>query len=134
MLLSKIEFSKLIKLFVLLAYPETVLMKTIKAAQSKINRLPSFSLLYLSYMSENSIRLAKQASLAKKISFNSVSLRVVYNTNRPPNRIVKHATPTHILSDVVYILNCHCGDDYVDRTSQCFHVRRVQHVMKNLYF
>ena len=117
MLLSKIEFLKLIKLFVLLAYPETVLMKTIKPAQSKMNRLPSFSPLYLSYMSENSIRLAKQASLAKKSTFNSVSLRVVYKTNRPLNGMVKDATTTYELSNVVNIVNYHCGNNYVRRTS-----------------
>ena len=83
-------------------------------------------------MGENSIRLAKQASLAIKSTFNSVSLRVVYNTNRPLNGIVKDATPTHDLSNVVYIFKCHCGNDYVGRTSQRFHVRREQHVTKKL--
>ena len=77
-----------------------------------MNRLPSFGphpcLVYLRlpYMGENSIRLAKQASLAIKSIFNSVSLRVVYNTNRPLNGIVKDATPTNELSNVVYIFKC----------------------------
>ena len=113
-------------------------MKTIKATQSKINHLPSFSphpcpvYLRLSYMGDNSIRLVKQASLAIKFFFSSVSLRVVYNTNRPLNGIVKDATPTHELSNVVNIFKCHCGSDYVGRTSQRFHVRREQHVTKKL--
>ena len=83
-------------------------------------------------MGENSIRIDKQASLAIKTNFNSVSLRVLYNTNRPINGIVKDATPTHDLSNVVYIFKCHCGNDYVGRVSQRFHVTREQHVGKKL--
>ena len=133
-----LEFDNIYKIFLSLGYPETVIKKTIKATQSKMNRLPFFGphpcpvYLRLPYMGENSIGLAKQASLAIKSTFNSVSLRVVYNTNRPLNGIVKDATPTHDLSNVVYIFKCHCGNDYVGRTSQRFHVRREQHVTKKL--
>ena len=101
--------------------------------------LPSFGphpcpvYLRFPYKGENSIRLAKQASLAIKSTFNSVSLRVVYNTNRPLNGIVKDATFTDDLSSVVYIFKCYCGNDYVGRTSQRFHVRREQHVTKMLF-
>ena len=73
-------------------------------------------------MCENSIRLAKQASLAIKSTLNSVLLRGVYNTICPLNGIVKDATLTHDLSNVVYILKCYCRNDYVCRTSQRFHV------------
>ena len=83
-------------------------------------------------MGKNSIRLAKQASLAIKSTFLNVSLRVVYNTNRLLNRIVKDATPTYDLSNVVYIFKCHCKNDYVGRTSQRYHVRREQHIIKKL--
>ena len=55
-------------------------------------------------MEKNSIRLAKQASLAIKFTFNSILLRVEYNTNRLLNGIVKDATPTHYLSNIVYML------------------------------
>ena len=129
-----LELDKIFKIFLLLGYQETVIKKTIKATQSKMNCLPSFGphpcpvYLRLPYMGENSIRLAKQASLAIKSTFNSVLLRVVYNTNCPLNGIVKDATPTHDLSNVVYIYKCHCGNDYIGRTSQRFHVRREQHL------
>ena len=129
-----LELDKIFKIFPLLGYQETVIKKTIKATQSKMNCLPSFGPhscpVYLSipYTGENSIRLAKQASLAIKSTFNSVLLRVVYNTNCPLNGIVKDATPTHDLSNVVYIYKCHCGNDYIGRTSQRFHVRREQHL------
>ena len=83
-------------------------------------------------MGENSIRLAKQASLAIKSTFNSVSPCVVYNTNRPLNVIVKDATPTQDLSNVVCIFKCHCGNNYVGQTSQHVHVRQEQHVTKKL--
>ena len=56
----------------------------------------------------------------------------MYNTNRPLNGTVKDATPTHDISNVEYISKWHCGNDYVDRTSQRFHVRREQHVTKKL--
>ena len=36
------------------------------------------------------------------------------------------------LSNVVYKFKFHCGNDYVGRTSQRFHVRREQHVTKKL--
>ena len=105
-----------------------------------MNLLPSFGphpcpvYLCLPYIGENSIRLAKQASLEIKSTFNSVSLRVVYNTNCPLNGIVKDATPTHDLSNVIYIFKCRSGNDYVGQTSQCFHVRSEQHVTKKVYF
>ena len=35
---------------------------------------------------------------------------------------LKDATPTHDLSNVVYIFKCHCGNDNVDQTSQGFHL------------
>ena len=56
----------------------------------------------------------------------------MYNTNHLLNRIVKDATPTHDLSNVVYILKFRCGNEYVGRTSQGFHVRQEQHVTKKL--
>jgi len=65
----------------------------------------------LPYMGVNSVRFARQASQAIKSSYNSVSLCVVYNTNRPLNGIVKDATPPHELSNVVYVFRCHCGND-----------------------
>ena len=103
-----------------------------------MNCLPSFGphpcpvYLRLPYIGENSIGLAKQASLAIKSTFNSVSSCVVYNTNRPLNWIVKDATPTHDLNNVVCIFKCHCGNCYIGWTSQRFHVRQEQHVTKKL--
>ena len=54
----------------------------------------------------------------------------MYNNNRPLNGVVKDVTSYHELSNVVYVFSCHCGNDYVGRTSQRFHVRRKQHVTK----
>ena len=82
-------------------------------------------------MGVNSIRLAKQTI---KSSFNTVLLRVVYNTNRPLNGFVKHVTPLHELTNLVYAFSCHCRNDCVGRTSQHFHVRREQHVTKRVLF
>ena len=103
-----------------------------------MKRLPSFGqhpcqiYLRIPYIGENSIRLVKQASLAIKSTFNSVSLLNLYNINRPLNGIVKDATSTHDLSNLVYMFKCHCGNDYVGRTSLLFHVRREQNVTKKL--
>ena len=58
----------------------------------------------------------------------------MYNINRPLNGIVKDATPTHDLSNVVYIYKFHCRNDYLGQISQRFHVRREQHVTKKLFF
>ena len=82
-----------------LGYPEKLIKQTIKATQTKMDSLSIFDphpcqvYLRLPYMGVNYVRLAKQASQAIKSSYNSVSLRVVYNTNRPLNGIVKDATP-----------------------------------------
>ena len=117
-----LEFDTIYKVFLSLSYPATVIKKTIKTTQSKMNRLPFFGphpcpvYLRLPYIGEN----------------NSVSLRVVYYINRSLNGIVKDATPTHNLSNVVYIFKCHCGNVYVGRTYQRFHVKREQHVTKKL--
>ena len=103
-----------------------------------MNCLPSFGphpcpvYLHLPYMGENSIRLAKQPSLVLKSTFLSLSLRVVYNTNRRLNGIVKDFTPTHDLSNIVYIFKCHWGNDQVGQKSQRFHVRQERHVSKKL--
>ena len=85
--------------------------------------------LSLPYVGVNSVRLTSQPI---KPRFNSASLCVVYNTNRPLNGIVKDGTPPHELSNVVYVFSCHYGNDYVGRTSQRFHVRREHHVTKKL--
>ena len=132
------ELDNIFNIFSSLGYPENLIKQTIKATQTKMNSLPIFGphpcpvYLRLPYMGVNSVRLARQASQAIKSSFNSVLLRVVFNTNRPLNGIVKDATPPHELSNVVYVFSCHCGNDYVGRTSQRFHVRREQHVTKKL--
>ena len=83
-------------------------------------------------MGLTSIRLARQASQAIKSSYNSVLLCVVYNTNRLLNGIDKDATFPHKLRNVLYVFSIHCGNDYVGRTSQRFHVRREQHVTKKV--
>ena len=70
-----LELDNISKIFLSLGYPETVIKKTIKATQSKINCLSSFGphpcpvYLHLPYMGKNSIRLAKQASLVIKSTF-----------------------------------------------------------------
>ena len=46
--------------------------------------------------------------------------------------IIVNATPTHNLSNVVYLFQCHCRNDYVGQTSQRFHIRQEQHVTKKL--
>ena len=71
-------------------------------------------------MGVNSVRLARQTSQANKSSYNSISLRVVYNTNRPLNGIVKYATAPQELNNVIYVFSCHCGNDLVGRISQKF--------------
>ena len=82
-------------------------------------------------MGVKSIKLARQASQVIKLQFNSFLLCVVYNTKYPLNGIGKYAP--HELSNVVYVVfSCHCGSDYVDCTSQQFHVRQEQHVTKTL--
>ena len=45
----------------------------------------------------------KQLYSQTKIVLEKIVLRAVYNTDRPLNRIVKDATATHDLSNVVYI-------------------------------
>ena len=131
-----LEFEKIYKVFLSIGYPETVIKKTTKATQSKMNRLPSFGphpcpvYLRLPYMDESLIRLATQASLASLSNFKCVSLHDVYNTNLLLNRVGKDATSTHKSSNVVYVDKFNCGNDYVGRMSQRFHFRREQHVTK----
>ena len=68
-------------------------------------------------MGQNSKTLIKQFSLAIKSTFDRVSLRFVYKTNRPQDGIVKDVTPTYDLINVVYIILCNCEKDYVGQTS-----------------
>ena len=84
--------------------------------------------LRLPYMGVKSKTLAKQVSHAIESTFNSVVLRVVYNTKRPLAGIVKDAIPPHELSNTVYV----CSNHYIGRAYQRFHVKRDQHVIKKL--
>ena len=124
------------KIFLLLGYQETVIKKTIKATQFKMNCLPSFGphscpvYLILPYMGKNSIRLAKQAYLAVKFNIYWVQLRYLYITDHLLNGIVIDASFTHDFSNVEDIFKCHCG--VVGRTYIRFYVRREQHVTKKL--
>ena len=54
----------------------------------------------------------------------------MYNTNRPVTGMMKDGTPSHELSNIVYVNNFHCENDYICRTSQLFHDTRDQHVTK----
>ena len=125
-------------MFSSLGYPEKFIQHTINATQTKINSLPIFGphscsvYIRLPCIWVNSIRLARQVLQSIMSSFNSVSLCGVYNTNRSFNGIVKDATPTHDLNNLVYVFICHCGNNYVGRTSQRFHVRWEQHITKKL--
>ena len=62
--------------------------------------------------------------------FGSVRLRTVLYTYRPLSGIYKDASPIQEKSNIIYKFQCHCGSDYVGKTSQRFHLRIDQHVPK----
>ena len=57
-------------------------------------------------MGEKPIRMARQASLTIKSSFNSVLYGELCNTNRPFNKLVEYVFASHELRNVVYVLSC----------------------------
>lgn len=61
-----------------------------------------------------------------KSSFNSVSLRALYNTRRLFDQVISDDTPPLKLSNVVYFYSIYFGNGYVSRKSQRFYVRRYQ--------
>ena len=53
-------------------------------------------------------------------------------TDRPLTWIYKDVSTTQEKNNIIYKFSCHCGNDYVGKTSQRFHVRIDQHVLKVL--
>ena len=88
--------------------------------------------LKLPYLGNISERFSKKISEEISQVFSSVHLRTVLYTDRPLNGIYKDVSPTHEKSNIIYKFSCHCGSDYVGKTSQRFHVRIDQHVPKVL--
>ena len=90
------------------------------------------SILKLPYLGNISERFSKKISEEISQVFSSVHLRTVLYTDRPLSGIYKDVSPTHEKSNIIYKFSCHCGSDYVGKTSQRFHVRIDQHVPKIL--
>ena len=62
--------------------------------------------------------------------FGSVCLRTVLYICRPLSGVYKDVSPIQEKSNIIYKFSCHCGSDYVGKTSQRFHLRINQHVPK----
>ena len=60
------------------------------------------------------------------------NLRTILYTDRPLSGNYKDVSPRQEKSNIIYKFSCHCGSDYVGKTSQSFYVRTNQHVPKFL--
>ena len=88
--------------------------------------------LKLPYLGNISERFSKEISEEVNQVFGSVGLRTTLYTDRPLRGIYKDLSPIQEKSSIIYKFTCHCGSDYVGKTSQWFLVRINQHVLKIL--
>ena len=131
------ELKTLQNTFLSLGYPGNLVSKVITRARSSTalkmigpQKCPVY--LKLPYLGNISERFSKKISEEISQVFSSVHLRTVLYTDRPLSGIYKDVSPTHEKSNIIYKFSCHCGSDYVGKTSQRFHVRIDQHVPKVL--
>ena len=94
---------------------------------------PSNQLFKIYYISKENIyeRFSKKLSEEVNQVFSSFRLRKVLYTDRPLSWIYKDVSLTKEKGNIIYKIRCHYGSDYVEKTSQRFHVRIDQHVPKN---
>ena len=130
------ELKTLQNTFLSLGYPGNLVSKVITRARSSTalkmigpQKCPVY--LKLPYLGNISERFSKKISEEINQVFGAVNLRTILYTDRPLSGIYKDVSPTHEKSNIIYKFSCHCGSDYVGKTSQRFHVRIDQHVPKN---
>ena len=88
--------------------------------------------LKLPYLGNNSEKISKKTSEEVNQVFGSVRLTTILYNDRPLTGIYKDVSPTIEKSNIIYKLSCHCGSDYMGKTSQRFNVKISQHVPKIL--
>ena len=128
------ELGRLKKLFSANGYPDAVVRSTIDRKMKSLDRDVVFGPskcpvpVRLPYIGKPSQQFDRQISRAVSTCFGSVQVRAIFTTRRVPVRSLKDALPTPSISNVIYNYKCHCGCDYVGRTSQSLSVRISQHV------
>ena len=59
------------------------------------------------------------------------NLRISHFTRKPLDGIHKDNTSDPENNNVIFQFKCHCDSEYIERTSQRFHLRRAQHESKS---
>ena len=132
------EMHKLTSIFLNLGYPEFVVKRTIKQTMERDRDKPTIGpkkcpvYIRLPFIGPVSSRFESQLKDGVSKTFGSVSLRVVFHSNKLFQRVPKDGTPTNEKNNVIYNFRCHCESEYVGRTSKRFHLRRDEHVPNNI--
>ena len=125
-------------MFLDLGYPEFEVNNTIKKCLDSSTNPRVFGpekcpvYLRLPYIGKVSGRFEKQIKEIVQKTYGSVRLRTVFQTRKPLNGICKDRSPSHVKNNVIYQFKCHCDSVYLGRTSQRFHLRKDQHIPRNL--
>jgi hypothetical protein len=134
------EIKTIHSIFLNLGYPEFVIKRTITQTRERNDNLrpsgpakcPVYVYLRLPYIGPVTSRFENQLNRVVHQTFDSVRLRVIYQTNKPLSGICKDVTPIHERNNTIYYFKCHCDSEYIGRTSQRLHRRRDEHVPNNI--
>ena len=130
------EIDIIARMFLDLGYPEHEVNNTIKKCLEFSNKPRMFGpnkcpvYIHLPYIGTVSRRFERQLGDIVGFTYSSVRLKTIFTTRKSLNGICKDVSPTHDMNNVIYNFKCHCGSEYLGRTSQRFHLRRSQHVPK----
>ena len=125
-------------IFLNLGYPEFIVQRTIKRTLERSSEPERYGpakcpvYLRLPFIGPVSGRFETQLKNSVHKTFGSVTLKVVFRTEKSIYVASKDVSPTQEKSNVIYYFKCHCDRAYVGRTSQRFHKRRDDHVPNNI--
>ena len=125
-------------IFGALGYPSHTISKTINNTISTFKKHfkqgPSNCPIYLrlQYLGKEATTLEKNVKNTVNSTFRSVQPRISHFTRKPLNRIYKDVTADLEKNEVIYKFKFYCDSVYTSRTSQRFHIRRDQHILKSL--
>ena len=128
------ELATLQRLFVDNGFPVGIVQSTIRRKLTRTKQMLESDpekrsvVMRLPYIGKPSVIYGKRIASAVSRCYKSVNVATIFTTRKVPTRSLKDALPTPALSNVIYLYECHCGSDYVGKTTQILEKRIGQHV------
>ena len=128
------ELATLQRLFVENGFPVGIVQSTIRRkldrTKQAVDSDPEIRtvVMRLPYIGKPSVVYGKRIASTVSRCYRSVSVVPIFTTRKVPTRALKDALPTLASSNIIYLYECHCGSDYVGKTTQILGKRIGQHV------